>query len=908
MATPVESSFGALLRRLRLAAGLTQESLAERAGVSAKAIQGLERDPNRLPRLDTVAMLADALGLGPTERAGFLATARPDSVAPGPDAARSSRLRSRPRPLTPLIGRDGVVTAVSELVRRGEHHLITLTGPGGVGKTRLALAIAARVEGDGFDGVVFVDLAPLRDHELVLPTIAQNLGMDERSTQPLAERLAASLRNQQVLLILDNIEHLLDVRDTLLALMADCPWLVVLATSRVPLRVRGEREYRIAPLELPIDDNSLSAFMQSAAVALFLDRAQAVGVDLVVDTTTAPLIAAICHRLDGLPLAIELAAAWTRLLPLPSMLDRLERRLPLLVGGSHDLPARQRTMRDTIDWSYDLLDASQQQCFRRLAVFVGGCTIEAADVMAGDASSADGVPAPTMLELLAALLDHSLMQRGGDDLAEGVEPRLMILETIREYGLEQLDANGEESEARDRHAGYYLALATSSDEAMHGPDGLVSRAHLADEHANLRAALRWLLDRGDGGHALQLASALVGFWSERGYLSEGRNWLDEALTATDDLGDNVAELRARALVGAATLAIEQASYDQAADLIDRAFAITHGSGREREHVAALNTRGVLLRAQGRYPDAVRDHEDAQNLAIRLGDRVGAAFALHGQATALSFTGDTRAYSLVEQAIDAFREIGDMRGLAEALLSAMWHAVNAGDGQRVEVTGEEAVSLFHALGDTGRMAEVLFVLGITAQFQGDAERAIERHEEGLRLRRGRGDERGTIEQLAALATIALQQRDRVRARTLLDESLAILERYDDPWNRAMSLVILAHVELAEDNLDDAESHLATSAAIYQRIGNLLYVPWCLEGLARVAAGRGDWTHAARLSGACDALRARLGSPIPPCHPEGYADTLKHVHAALGEAEFAAAHAEGSGWSAESILADPVHIRS
>src|SRR5918994_3389242 len=469
-----ESDFGGLLRRYRVAEGLTQEELAERAGVSTRGVSDLERGAHVLPRKDTLQLLLDALALAPADRATLVAAAR-RPVTTRARRESDDRPPGLPVPLTPLIGRDHAIEAVAALLAQPTIRLLPLTGPGGTGKTRLALAVAEQVAPAFPDGVVFVSLAPVADPALVAPTIAERLGARERADQTLRDALVTHLAGKRLLLVLDNFEHVLPAAPLVAELLGACPALRVLTTSRAALHLSGEHLYSVPPLALPDAGRlpPLEELGQTAAVRLFVDRARAVKSDFTLSEANIPAVVEIVHRLDGLPLALELVAARARALSPAALSVRLHRRFPLLTGGAPDLPERQRTLRDTIAWSYDLLRPSEQALFRRLGVFAGGFTLEAAEAVADLNASFD------VLEGMTSLLDTSLLQRDEQD----AEPRYTMLATIREFALERLTESGEESTTRDRHAGFFLALVERGDPEAGDPAWLDI---LEREHDNLR--------------------------------------------------------------------------------------------------------------------------------------------------------------------------------------------------------------------------------------------------------------------------------------------------------------------------------------------------------------------------------------------------------------------------------------
>jgi len=444
---------------------------------------------------------------------------------------------------TPFIGREKEVDAVHHLFLREDVRLVTLTGPGGVGKTRMALHVAEQLRAHFADGVWFVSLAPISDPDLVIPTIAQTLGLWEAGERSLLEQLQVFLRERQVLLLLDNFEQVVRAAMHVANLLTICSYLKVLVTSREVLHVRAEREFPVPTLSLPDPKRlpDLVALSQYEAVALFIQRAQAARPEFQVTNANAPVVAEICVRLDGLPLAIELAATRIKLLPLQALLTRLGQRLQLLTSSARDVPAHQQTLRNTIQWSYDLLDAQEQQLFCRLSVFVSGCTLEAVEAI----SAALGNATLPVLDGVVSLIDKNLLQQTAQ---EGEEIRLLMLETIREYGWEALAERQEREAIQAAHAAYYLALAEEAERALGGPQQLLWLERLEREYDNLHAALHWLRLQGSrvesGGEAaeqaLRLETALSWFWIMRGYQNDGRRRprplfldLEEALSAQE---------------------------------------------------------------------------------------------------------------------------------------------------------------------------------------------------------------------------------------------------------------------------------------------------------------------------------------------------------------------------------------
>jgi predicted ATPase len=621
--------------------------------VSARSVSDFERGLPQRPRRDTLDLLAKALGLPPTERAAFVAAGR-RLVAQAPSGASASavpgvtadRVPEALSPAGPLLGREAELAALAEVLQRPGTRLVTLTGPGGVGKTRLAAALAARLEGAWPDRACIVPLAALRDPALVLPTIARALGVREEPGRPLSAVLAAYLRERALLLVLDNCEQVAEAAPELADLLTACPRLTLLATSRAPFRLRGEQEWPVPPLELPsASQRDPARLAQSPAVALFAARARAARPDFALDAANAAAVAALVTRLDGLPLAIELAAA---------LLEHLAHPLQTLVAGARDLPPRQRSMRAAIAWSYDLLPPDQQTRFRRLAVFRGGFTLEAARAVAADDGEERAGPlAPRLLADLLALVEASLVRR---EAGPGQSERLGLLETIRDFAAERLEEAGELEASRCRHLTYFLALAEAAEPALRGREQGVWLTRLDHEHDNLRAALERAVAANDAEAALRLVAALGPFWRTRGHYVEGqRSAAALALTGGPE------GVRARALNAAAVLARQRSDLNRAAAWHAEALALANRSAEAPSAALALGGLGSVALVRGDLAAAEHWYRAALDRAQAADLSWERASATYNLANTLAYLGRVEEVAAVaHDALGRFRAIGDQR--------------------------------------------------------------------------------------------------------------------------------------------------------------------------------------------------------------------------------------------------------
>jgi non-specific serine/threonine protein kinase len=797
------------------------------------------------------------------------------------EAPQASNATGIPAPLTGFIGREREAARIDALLERGR--LVTLTGPGGMGKTRLALHVAASQATRFQGGVHFVPLVPVTDATLVPQTVAQSLGLRDAGGFGHRERVIGHLRERRALLVLDNFEHVLEAAPFVADLLAACDGVVVLATSRAPLGIGGEHEFPVPPLSVAAAEGITTPERLADpgdAVRLFIQRAQAVRPDFALTTENAGTVASICRSLDGMPLAIELAAARTRLLPPRALLARLDQRLDVLRSDARDLPERHRTLREVIGWSYGLLGASEQTFFRRLAVFAGGFTVGAAEALTASLGDARDV-----LEPLTALVSHSLLRQ--DEQPDG-EPRFTMLETIHAFARERLAEAGDEDAARRAHLGLMLATAEEAVLYLRGPEQRTWFERLEREHDNLRGALDYALDRGYVDEAVRMAEALVRFWTA-GFLTEGR------------------------------------------DLLGRVLAAVGPARNPQARARLLLSHGVMTHMQGAPAEAARRFEEAERLFREAEDEHAVAVTLNHLSWSMYLTGEpTRAIALAEEALVVHERFGDVRGIALAHNNLGWvRFYHRGELAQARDHLEHAFRGHQSLGDPRGVAFMSTSLAALEMWMGNVERARAILKDGTEA----ADRTGDVIRRAAMnlcsvvisydtlgsddvvdsidtwlptlrahgflwATgLALQTAGDVRcdagdaaaAEPLYAESVALYRR-GDPAGLAQVLSRQADARRQRGALAEAHDALDEAFAITRRLGSRFLLPECLDVQARMRRDEGDARAAARLFGAAARERVAIGAVLPPRRRAPHAREIESLREALGAEAFSEAWEE------------------
>ncbi|MFL5733845.1 MAG: tetratricopeptide repeat protein [Chloroflexia bacterium] len=910
-------SFGVWLQQQRKEHDLTQEGLADLVGCKADTIRSIETR-RRIASKQMAELLAKHLGVPEEDRPALVQFARAERLLRGSGVGgrgskpageahtatpRGATVTNLPAWRTPFIGREQERARVRELLMRESMRLLTLTGAPGIGKTRLSAQVGADIAEEAAhfpDGVFIVFLSTVPDASLVVPVIEQALEVKEEPNRPGLELLTEYLRDKRLLLILDNFEHIIDARLFVVELLSACPGLKVMASSRQRLDVYGEQEFVVAPLALPgpHDVPGLEELAGYDSVKLFTQRSQAVNQDFALTADNGPAVAEICRQLDGLPLAIELAAARSKVLTPQAIRARLNDKLDLLTMGMRDLPARQQTLRGAIAWSYDSLDGDERKLLRRMAVFVGGGTLEAVEAVGGgtddgrgpaaedgrwtmddegaDASSTtlssivhrpSSVSALTpltadVLDVVSSLVDKSLIRPllGGDRVeAPAVEPRFTMLWTIREYGRERLAEEGEEEAVRQAHGRFFLGLAEEAKPHLRGPEQAEWLQRLEEEHDNLRAALDW-----NASYDLvmygRLAGALWRFWYVRGYLNEGRRWVEAALEL-DEGKVLPAGLRAAICYGAGALAFNQGDHRRALAFFNESLGLNREVGDTGGIADCLDGLGLVATQQGDYRRAKEVLNEGLALRRKEADKCGM--------------------------------VGTLNNLAHL------HTI-VGGYEQAKVFLEEGLTLVRQLRDLAVTAILMNNLGHISRNLGDYARARSLYEGSLSIKRRLGDRTGIASSLNSLGEVERHEGDYEAARALLEESLGMYRALGERESIGMALNNLGHVMRDMGDFEAARLYYAESLEMLRDLGSNQGIAVALLGLAAIEQARNRTGQAAGLVGAVDGMIESIGATLEPSDQAERERIVTAARATMGEEGFEEAWAAGHGMSLEQVV--------
>jgi predicted ATPase/DNA-binding XRE family transcriptional regulator len=846
--------FSEVLKESRVLAGLTQEALAERSGLSVEAIRALERGRRGAPRFDTVTRLSNALGGDDFSR--LVAAAR---STPVPDVTPPVA-RHLPSIPDSFIGREREQARVAALL--DDSRLVTLVGAGGIGKSRLALAVAEAIAANYPDGAWLVELAALSNPILVPDAVATALGLRPEANQPLVVTLVNHLATRRLLLILDNCEHLVSAcADLVGTLLRSCPAVHILATSREALRVIGERRFGIPALTTPPTQHRdvVELARSYDAVRLFVARAQERVHDFELDAENVAAVAEICARLDGIPLALELAASRVGMLPVQWIAERLDDRFRLLSSGDRTALPRQRTLRAALDWSWDLLEPVEQRVLARLAVFAGGCTLAAAQSICIEPTLDEW----SVLDILDALADKSLLSMD-EHADETGNTRYRMLETVRQYARDRLAEHAETASIRDRHLQWYAALVDEADRMLLGPEQTKWLARLESELDNLRSALNWSVNTQAGETpcdrliGVRLAATLSRFWRMRSLLNEGRYWL----TLARDQHNLPPDVKAAVLYGIGFLSYYQGDYASAIEHARESLALFRDLRQDAGIANAQMILGLIAEMRDEY---------------------------------------ALARTLVEECLALFRELQDMRGVSTALYMLGQVARDQGHYDQAGVHFAESYALCRSLGDSWAMLVALNRNTVAKIEQGELDQATALATESLALSRELHKDTWSVAwALCNLSQVAIYQGNFERAAVLAEESQTLSRQIGAQWSAAIATSTLGLLAHEQGDFDSALRLYRECLTFHRAAPNKWRVAECLEAIARALVYRGahgsasDLDMAAHLFGAAEALRAAIGAPRPPVAEPAYRQAVESLREALG------IEATAESWAAGALL--------